>query len=127
MVNMFKLSDIKAGYLLVVEDGGKHYNMTVVPNKNDALGCCCPAESQWFPLGCFNENLEYLGARIMSVYGRTFNAGLLSNQTSGRTLLWKRPLVRLTYKEIEERLGFKFEYVEEEEWRQAIVFTRLRA
>ena len=113
-MKMFKLSDIKAGYLLVVEDGNKRYNMTVVPNENDALGCCCLEEGQWFPLGCFDKNLKYFGVEVMSVYGRTFNAGLLSNQTSGRKLLWTRP-VRLTHKEIEERLGFKFEYAEEEE------------
>lgn len=113
-MDMFKFSDIKAGYLLVVEDGNKRYNMTVVPNREGELGCCCPQEEMWWPLVCFDINLRYAGAEITAIYGEASNANLLANETYGRTLLWRRQTTRLTHKEIEKRLGFKFEYVEEE-------------
>lgn len=114
-MNMFKLSDIKAGYLLVVTDEYGCYNMTVIHNDEGSLGCCCREKGRYWPLSRFGEELDYLGTKVLLIYGRTSNSRLMSNETVGRKLLWKRSEpICLTHKEIEERLGFKFEYVEEE-------------
>lgn len=118
---MFKVEDIKAGYLLVVRKGvDDPFNMTVVPGTGGCLGCCCP-RAEWFPLERFDEELFYAGYDVVEIYSETCNMKLLDNSTASRELLWVRPVVRMTHKEIEEALGYPFEYVsdlEEEELKE---------
>lgn len=121
----FSRDDIKAGYLLEVEDGrdGTTFYMTVVPSARvDAvLGCCCP-DKHWWPLSCFDEDtLVYRGpaftATILRVYGRTNNRLLLANTPANRKLLWEREkkpeAVKMTVAEISEKLGYDVEIVKE--------------
>lgn len=105
----FKLSDIKAGYLLEVSGHGKHQYMTVAPGQGGdvvgafksgithieagALGCCCPGVD-WWPLAQFTDadNLREKNgiAQIEAVYGYAPNQFLLDNSTEHRELLWSR-------------------------------------
>lgn len=115
----FNRDDIKAGYLLVVEDigPGVKFNMTVVPSQN-GLGCC--GDSHWWPLShfCFDTlDVPFLGYEIIKVYGPTVNKYLLRNSTKERELLWARPQrsKKMTVKEICDALGYDVEIVKEEE------------
>lgn len=113
MAEMFKLSDIKAGYLLEVTYYDERLNMTVMPSKGSpfeadarekalgivydpedgSLGCCCPG-SHWWPLAQFTDadNLRVQDgtAQIEAVYGYTANRYLLDNSPKNRELLWRR-------------------------------------
>ena len=109
-MDMFKLSDIKAGYLLRVKDEkeDKEFNMTVVPavayNPHPlAVICfdakpapaghlaCCGAGDFW-PINHFTDDLECRNypAKVIAVYGYTHPKGLLDNSTEDRELLWER-------------------------------------
>lgn len=100
----FKMSDIKAGYLLEVSMGGERKHMTVVPGQGGivvgaddveagALGCCCPG-ADWWPFAQFTDadNLRYksVDIQIEAVYGYAPNQFLLDNSTEHRELLWSR-------------------------------------
>lgn len=108
-MDMFKLSDIKAGYLLRFRDEKEQrdFNMTVVPArkfvpdmilvlfgdyKPQAAGdlACCGDEHFW-PFNTVKENLV-CGDRfkVIEVYGYTAPKFLLANSTEHRELLWKR-------------------------------------
>ena len=110
MADMFKLSDIKAGYLLVLKnkDTGKEFNMTVVPakgwdpgvltvllkpdivgTKDGDLACC--GDGEYWPLNTFDDNLEESEQFVVvRVYGYATPSQLLSNITGDRELLWER-------------------------------------
>lgn len=118
----FDLSQIKAGYLLVVENIETHKtrNMTVsygfdrVPHSSTSLVCCCPNE-EWWPLSRFNsDTLEYKGDKIVAIYGCTTPRCLLDNSTEDRELLWERKEPKkMTVAEVCEALGHDVEIVEE--------------
>lgn len=121
----FDLSQIKAGYLLVVEDLEKHetFTMTVVPTRYgepDTLGCCCPAK-HWWPLSQFGKDTlicKSLTTRyaIQRVYGPTCNQALLDNSIADRELLWERKEPKkMTVAEICKALGYDVEIVKEGE------------
>lgn len=122
MADMFRLSDIKAGHLLVVKnkDNGKEFNMTVVPAKGVRLGiwgvlfgaradtkdgdlACC-GDGEYWPLACFDDNLREKTSDcvVVRVYGYTTPAQLLSNTTEGRELLWEREAEADAAEETEE-------------------------
>lgn len=116
---IFNRDDIKAGYLLVVENTvtGKQYNMTVLPNDSKDpfknLGCCNP-RTWWFPLFEFNKHtLVYGEHKIIKIYDRASNMRLLDNSTEERELLWARPaeVKKMTVKEICDALGYDVEIV----------------
>lgn len=87
----YPVEAIKAGYLIVVSDGNRQYNMTVLPGKRSRLACCCPGENaEYCPLDMFDSNLDYHGAKIMAVYGFATNKRLMDNATDGRDLMWAR-------------------------------------
>lgn len=88
---LFPLEEIKAGYLLAVrDDDGSTYNMTVMPNQDDVLGCHSPQAGHYWPLSRFGEKLRYSDSEIQKIYGPTCNANLLSNLPGDRNLLWSR-------------------------------------
>lgn len=121
MADMFKLSEIKAGYLLVLknEDDGREFNTTVVPAKgwvpgplgalfgmravkDGDLACC--GDGEYWHLTCFNDNLEeeHAGCGVVRVYGYAPPALLLSNTTDDRELLWEREAEADAAEETEE-------------------------
>jgi len=112
-MSMFKLSDIKPGYLLRLKDSGKNVNffVTVLPcsaykfqtiigsilasaigtPKDGDLALC--GDDFYSTLGCFDDNLtdRILGdLRIDAVYGYTTPSNLLDNDPELRELLWER-------------------------------------
>lgn len=115
---IFKLSDIEAGYLLVVKHPfGTTFNMTVLPSRSSELACCYP-DGEWWPLDNFDKRTLILNGRdgefpIVEIYGKTCNRLLLSNSTEKRELLWSRPEEpkKMTVKEICEALGYEVEIV----------------
>ena len=120
----FDLSQIKAGYLMEVEDikTGETFNMTVVPSIHDngnGLGCCCPGE-RYEPLKYFLDGTLDKYYKILRVYGCTSNQRLLDNSTKARDLLWEREEPqekgpkKMTVAEICEALGYDVEIVKEE-------------
>lgn len=112
---IFTRDDIKAGYLLVVkDDDGAKYNMTVIPNASGVLGCCSREPGNWWPLSEFDmHDLVYEDSQIIQVYGRTSNSRLLNNSVLGRKLLWKRyeEPKKMTVAEICAALGYDVEIV----------------
>lgn len=126
MSNIFKLEDIKAGYLIEVQIEGlkDHVFMTVLPCNTDlrgeTLACVCP-DNQWWPMDEWDHNLmlrkQYmLPASIVKVYGCTHPKFMLDNETIKRALLWERKeLKRMTKSEIQEALGYEIEIVPEKE------------
>lgn len=120
----FDLSQIKAGYLLVVErtKTGEKFNMTVVDADLGAmcgLACCSPgvASRHYWPLCRFDANtLSYWGDDIVAVYGLTHPKFLLDNSTEHRELLWERKEPKkMTVAEICKALGYDVEIVKEGE------------
>ena len=121
MSAIFKKSDIKAGYLLVVKDidSGEVFNMTVVPGLSfgeEKLGVCCP-DKHWWSLDTFDDDLQYVlvsSCEVQAVYGYAFNRLLLANTTEDRELLWKREpdAKKMTVAEIAKALGYPVEIVE---------------
>lgn len=121
----FDLSQIKAGYLLVVKDTAhtEPFNMTVSgspvrPTSNEeCLACCCPGK-EWWLLSRFDQEGKWMygggEAKIMAVYGVTWPQSLLDNSTEHRKLLWERKeLKKMTVAEICEALGYDVEIVKE--------------
>ena len=96
---MFRVEDIKAGYLLEMEDGDL---CTVQYGKEDKLGIS--SEKNWWYVDCFDENLTFKDSEIMKIYGRTDNFGLCRRETTGRKLLWKRKPT-LTIEEAEKKFN----------------------
>jgi hypothetical protein len=110
-LSIFKKDDIKAGYLLRVEDTETHekFNMTVVPTcarevglfavllgakpyEEGTLACCCPDE-HWWGLPDFDDELVCAGVRryqVIAVYGYAPPVFLMDNTTEDRDLLWSR-------------------------------------
>ena len=95
---MFKVEDIKAGYLLEMEDGDL---CTVQYNDRDELAIS--SEMHWFHLDLFGKNLTYASNKIMKIYGRTNNLGLCRREIVDRKLLWERK--EMTISEAEEKFG----------------------
>lgn len=112
-MSMFKLSDIKPGYLLRLYDSDKNVDffVTVLPcsaykfqtiigailasaigiPKDGDLALC--GDDFYSTLGCFDDNLtdRILGdLRIDAVYGYTTPSNLLDNDPELRELLWER-------------------------------------
>lgn len=89
---LFPLEEIKAGYLICVEnDDGRCFNMTVVPSRHEeGLGCCNSKYPDYWPLASFDRSLRYCDSLIVAVYGPAPNWGLLKNSTDDRELLWSR-------------------------------------
>lgn len=110
----FKLSDIKAGYLLRVKDTdeNREFNMTVIPckaadpdvafiakllgdnsvsDKDGDLACNNPGKD-WWPIKHFENNMETPSGmyRVMAVYGYAPPRTLMDNSTEDRELLWER-------------------------------------
>ena len=89
---MFNINNIKAGYLLEMDDG-KYYtvnynnrNILGIGNKNDSL------KETYCDLMNFDNNLycDWRKIKINKIYGRTFNGYLESVSPEGRKLLWNR-------------------------------------
>lgn len=130
MSNVFKKADIKAGYLLVVKNGDKEFNMTVAPVKASTTpifvrliwgnvvtadgDLACYGVDHWWPMSLFNNDLETrMGDQVVAVYGYTAPKGILANSTDERELLWERDdTKRMTVAEIAEALGYPVEIVE---------------
>lgn len=135
MDEIFKLADIKAGYLLCVEDwrDGHKFNMTVIPAKSGNNGladlvvtsvtgvrppkpgdlACANREENWCPLTYFDNQLVGVGWRVNAVYGYAPVSRAMANTIDGRDLLWRRYLPKpMTRAEIEKALGHKVKIVE---------------
>lgn len=132
---VFKREDIKAGYLLCVEDrkDGHKFNMTVIPAKsgNPSIAdlvlatvtgvqspkpgdlACANHEENWCPLSYFDNQLVGVGWRVNAVYGYAPVSRAMANTIDGRDLLWRRYLPKpMTRAEIEKALGHKVKIVE---------------
>lgn len=107
-----KLSDIRDGYLLEIEHNGNRYYATVIHNKNDDLGFCCPNKA-YGPVSILKENLECDATRIVAIYGRASNQNMMDNSPEGRKLIWRRRKRLMTISEIEKALGCEVEIVPE--------------
>jgi hypothetical protein len=106
----FKDIKIKAGYLLVVETSGERHNMTVIPDRDDDLGCSTPPQKHWWPIYKFDENGKYFDSQVVAIYGRTTCARLLDNSLEFRELLWERKgPKKMTVAEICNELGYEVE------------------
>lgn len=107
---MFTIDDIKAGYLLEM-DNGKYY--TVNYNNRNYLGIgnginnknYLPENETYCDLMNFDDNLycDWRKIKINKIYGRISNGFLDLNSPKGRDLLWDR------FKDTEEyKVGDKF-------------------
>lgn len=106
--------ELQIGYVLEVNDAdtGASFVM-VLPNSYGEITISGPKE--WFPVSCFNDNLEYADCSVMKVYGLASNCYAHALSPNGRELLWERPVTKkLTMKQIEELLGYHVELVEED-------------
>lgn len=123
---IYPLNEIKAGYLLVVEDVKTRevYNMTVLPGNRGsfdagALGCANKEANKYWPIRYFNKQLIYVEEnelRIKAIYGVTCNKYLLDGSIEHRDLLWERKEAKkMTVKEICDALGYDVEIVKEKE------------
>ena len=112
MEKLFKVEDIKAGYLLRFWDAeeGRMVNMTVAPavvrqtplllaalpgNAEPACGngrLACYGEGHYWPLSMMDDELTCGDGQLRcdEVYGYTVPRFLLDNCTRGRELLWRR-------------------------------------
>ena len=142
---IFKREEIKAGYLLCIEDqeSGRKFNVTVVPAAGYSPGLYgtlvglkpfAPGDlafanpgKDWGPLSNFNDKLEGRGNcwRINAVYGYAPTQHVMDNTIEGRTLLWRRYLPKLlTRAEIEDALGHPVVIIKEGENRKPIDFKK---
>lgn len=89
---MYKIDDIKAGYLLEM-DNGEYYtvnynnrNILGIGNKNNSL------REIYCDLMNFDDNLycDWRKIKINKIYGRTFNGYLDFASPKDRKLLWDR-------------------------------------
>lgn len=122
---IYPLNEIKAGYLLVVENErtGKSCNMTVLPGNRGyfegELACTDREGGDYWPIECFNNKTltTSTGIRIKAIYGVTCNSFLLACSTDERDLLWTREeeAQKMTVKEICDALGYDVEIVKEKE------------
>lgn len=122
---MFKLEDIKAGYLLKLEKGKKvHY--AAVSNgscaegdagRDGSLGFCAENQESYGELCEFGVDLinKYNNRlRIVAIYGYTHNRFLLDCSPKDRELLWERKEPKkMTVAEICKELGYDVEIVKE--------------
>lgn len=107
--------ELKVGYVLELEErtDGVSFVM-ILPNQSEELVISGPKE--WFPLKCFDDNLEYMDTRVLKVYGYSYNSQAYNLSSIGRELLWERTLPkRLTKAQIEQELGYPIEIVDESE------------
>lgn len=139
-MELFKLSDIKAGYLIRCTDlrkdqNGRKFNMTVMPAKYVAplMGviasgdlAACGTSGDYLPMTGFGSDLIHANAyRIDEVWGYTTPMWLMKNVTNCRECLWKRNLVkRMTMEEIERVLGYKVKVIKEGEDREPATFKK---
>lgn len=121
---IYPLNEIKAGYLLVVENErtGKSWNMTVLPGNRgyfeEELACTDREGGDYWPIEYFNNKTltTPTGIRIKAIYGVTSNRFLLDCSTDERDLLWTREEAKkMTVKEICDALGYDVEIVKEKE------------
>lgn len=96
---MFKYEEIKAGYILEIQEGHKTHLAMVCNTPSNKL--CISGEDTWCYLHEYkNNNLKYNDKKIMKVYGYCgSNMDAHRIGTYKRDLLWERK--ELT---IEERL-----------------------
>lgn len=142
MADLFKLSDIKAGYLLRVTDTEKDtsWHMTIMPGVKytpsflaamtgskgtEEGGLYASGGGHYWPLTEFHSDLRVncLPYRIDAVYGYTYAKFMLDNSPEKRELLWEREPdeqeaasteepKKMTLAEIEKALGHKVEITE---------------
>jgi hypothetical protein len=127
---MFKLNDIKAGYLIKVrvktDNSDEIVYMTVVPgcggkSHEGELACCGGDKHQhYWPMRMFDENLVFESpgdvTTVLAVYGYTMNRFLLDSSPEKRALLWERKAdepKKMTVAEICKALGYDVEIVKE--------------
>jgi len=84
----FEEDDIKAGYLLELDDGRL---CLVNYNNRDLLGACTK-DGMFLDICNFDENLysDWRKVKVNKIYGRTFNGTINTYSTSDRNLLWER-------------------------------------
>ncbi len=96
---IYPLNEIKAGYLLVVEDknGRNSFNMAVLPGNRSSsligeLACSDKEGNNYWPLDSFDKQtlISDAGEKIKAIYGITCNSFLLACSTDERDLLWTR-------------------------------------
>ena len=112
-----KKDELKVGYLVRHRNGELAMVMPIKFNMNP-IGLIS-SKGHWCSLRQFADDLTFEGSYrendIMEVWGlNNYIAYTLSVSTNGRELLWKREeKVKLTMAEIEKRLGYEFEIVNE--------------
>lgn len=145
---IFKREEIKAGYLLCVEDqeDGRKFNMTVIPAKSPDMSpaglmfatmvtgikplapgdlACANPGKDWCPLSRFDDKLEGGSWQVNAVYGYTTVQHSMDNTIEDRRLLWRRYLPKLlTPAEIEKALGYPVVIIQEGENRKPIGFKK---
>ena len=123
---MFKIEDIKEGYLLKLETEKKETFYATITNgrgtightgDRETLGFCSKNQEHYGWLDEFNADLSNKrnrDYRIIAVYGRTYNRYLLDCSPERRELLWKREEpTKMTVAEICKVLGYDVEIVKE--------------
>lgn len=123
---MFKVSDIKIGYLLSMEtERGERYFVTVVPFQASPaaydLGCCGGTNysQRFFTLAALDENLilrssSGINSKVVAIYGRAPLSKSLDNSAESRPIIWVRQEPKkMTVAEIEQKLGYPIEIVSE--------------
>lgn len=146
---IFKREDIKAGYLLCIENqkDGRKFNMTAIPAKSGLPSftglfvtittgiqppesgdlVCANHGEDWYPLSAFDDKLESENGlwRINAVYGYAPTWHAMANTIEGRDLLWRRYLPKLlTPAEIEKALGYPVVIIREGENRKPVGFEK---
>jgi len=108
MKNMFTTDDIKAGYLLEINDGRCYI---VNYNERNILGIGRKIDSSdnegYCDLMNFDTNLcnNWRKIKINKIYGRTFNGNLDYASPEGRKLLWSREDYKVGDKFIIDRIS----------------------
>ena len=106
---MFKLEDIKPGYLLELSDKKKSVYATVTYSRFGRL--CYSSPDEWGLIENFDENEFYHIAnpefKIMKVYGWAYNYAAYDRSPEDRPLLWERKEPKeMTMAELEKILGY---------------------
>lgn len=114
----FPVKDIKAGYLLKVDNGDEVIYMTVVPNSRDVLGCADRDGENYWPVDRWCDDLtnkDDHDTKILAVYGLTANRWLMACDPDHRELLWERKdePKKMTVAEVCKELGYDVEIVKE--------------
>lgn len=95
---MFRYEDIKAGYVLEIQEGIKTHLVMVCPTSYGKL--CISSKDMWCYLDEYkNERLTYGDTKIVKVYGFcSSNMDARRVSTYGRKLLWERTELTLEQK-----------------------------